>query len=232
MQKTIFILVLIMCIALFDSFAQKKSMILVYDFNSYGGYKSQLKLYVDERYAKFVFHTEDVTLKEEYYHYFEHFENFYNLKNGGVIEYRKLRDSTKIQASWKNSIKWKITEETKVINGYKTQKATAESYNTDGRGDWDYGDAIAWFTQDIPLPIGPERYYGLPGLIVKLEFAKRPNKVFILNTLEYKPFVLSAPNFNAVVVAPEEIVRPSLLKDKLKDKKWRAGARELLLNDN
>lgn len=229
-------LVLIMCIALFDSFAQKKSMILVYDFNSYGGYKSQLKLYVDERYAKFVFHTEDVTLKgendEEYYHYFEHFENFYNLKNGGVIEYRKLRDSTKIQASWKNSIKWKITEETKVINGYKTQKATAESYNTDGRGDWDYGDAIAWFTQDIPLPIGPERYYGLPGLIVKLEFAKRPNKVFILNTLEYKPFVLSAPNFNAVVVAPEEIVRPSLLKDKLKDKKWRAGARELLLNDN
>jgi GLPGLI family protein len=82
------------------------------------------------------------------------------------------------------------------------------------------------------LPIGPERYNGLPGLIVKLEFAKRSSKSFILNTIEYKPFVLSVPNINAVVVSPEEIVRPGLLKDKLKNKKWRAGARELLLNDN
>lgn len=74
--------------------------------------------------------------------------------------------------------------------------------------------------------------YGLPGLMVKLEFTKRQSKVFILNTIEHKPFVLSAPNFNAVVVAPEEIVRPSLLKDKLKDRRWRAGVCELLNNDN
>ncbi len=55
---------------------------------------------------------------------------------------------------------WKISPEKATIGEYKTQKATAEFA---GR-TW-----TAWFSQDIPFPDGPYKFYGLPGLIVKLE---------------------------------------------------------------
>ena len=78
-----------------------------------------------------------------------------------------------------NPYQWKITEETKKIGGYSCTKAT-----TSFRGrDW-----IAWFAPEIPLPYGPWKLYGLPGLImeaqdgtgtftmqaVKVEFTKDP----------------------------------------------------------
>jgi GLPGLI family protein len=55
---------------------------------------------------------------------------------------------------------WKILADKQKIGEYNTQKATA---NYGGR-EW-----IAWFTTDIPFQDGPYKFYGLPGLIVKLE---------------------------------------------------------------
>lgn len=55
---------------------------------------------------------------------------------------------------------WKILPEKQKIGEYNAQKATT-SY---GGREW-----IAWFTTDIPFQDGPYKFYGLPGLIVKLE---------------------------------------------------------------
>ncbi|WP_029293576.1 GLPGLI family protein [Chryseobacterium hispalense] len=55
---------------------------------------------------------------------------------------------------------WKILPEKQKIGEYNAQKATT-SY---GGRDW-----IAWFTTDIPFQDGPYKFYGLPGLIVKIE---------------------------------------------------------------
>lgn len=60
-------------------------------------------------------------------------------------------------------IPWKISKETMLINGYKTQKATV---NFGGRS-W-----TAWFAPDIKISDGPYKFYGLPGLILKLEDEK------------------------------------------------------------
>lgn len=59
-------------------------------------------------------------------------------------------------------INWKITNEKGVstFEKYKIQKATATLW---GR-TW-----TAWFTPDIPIQDGPYKFYGLPGLIVKVE---------------------------------------------------------------
>jgi GLPGLI family protein len=54
---------------------------------------------------------------------------------------------------------WKIWNETNEIAGYKCQKATCTF-----RGR----DYIAWFTREIPIPEGPCKFNGLPGLIVKI----------------------------------------------------------------
>lgn len=57
------------------------------------------------------------------------------------------------------SVKWQLSGETKVINGFSAQKAIA---NLGGR-TW-----IAWFTNEIPISDGPYKFRGLPGLIICL----------------------------------------------------------------
>ncbi|MGN7707379.1 GLPGLI family protein [Chryseobacterium sp. 22543] len=55
---------------------------------------------------------------------------------------------------------WKILPEKQKIGEYNTQKATT---NFGGRS-W-----TAWFSTDIPFQDGPYKFYGLPGLIIKIE---------------------------------------------------------------
>jgi len=55
---------------------------------------------------------------------------------------------------------WKILPEKQKIGEYNAQKATT----TYGGREW-----TAWFSTDIPFQDGPYKFYGLPGLIVKLE---------------------------------------------------------------
>lgn len=57
-------------------------------------------------------------------------------------------------------ISWKIADEKQKIGAYTTQKATTDF----GGRKW-----IAWFTTEIPFQDGPYKFYGLPGLIVKIE---------------------------------------------------------------
>lgn len=54
---------------------------------------------------------------------------------------------------------WKITSEKIKIGNYICTKATLDIGNK---------TIVAWFTPEIPISDGPFKYYGLPGLIMKL----------------------------------------------------------------
>jgi GLPGLI family protein len=69
---------------------------------------------------------------------------------------------------------WKITGEKQTILSYKCQKATVSF-----RGR----DYVAWFATDIPIPNGPWKFGGLPGLILNLHDIKN-NFIFECNGLE------------------------------------------------
>ncbi|QEC67864.1 GLPGLI family protein [Panacibacter ginsenosidivorans] len=56
---------------------------------------------------------------------------------------------------------WKLSDETKVILGHTCKKATVKT----SMGS----DVTAWYTDDIPLPIGPENFNGLPGAILMMD---------------------------------------------------------------
>jgi GLPGLI family protein len=56
--------------------------------------------------------------------------------------------------------KWEILDDVATISGLQCRKAKSKSGNT---------TVTAWFCIDIPFRDGPLFYYGLPGLIVKLE---------------------------------------------------------------
>ena len=59
------------------------------------------------------------------------------------------------------SIQWKFSpKESTSILGYECNKATA---------DFAGRKYTAWFTSELPLPFGPYKFGGLPGLILKIE---------------------------------------------------------------
>ena len=57
---------------------------------------------------------------------------------------------------------WRISDQIKEIAGHLCSKATT----TDPLKNQ---SITAWFAQDIHVPAGPERFYGLPGLILELD---------------------------------------------------------------
>ncbi len=70
----------------------------------------------------------------------------------------------KVSYDEKLKFDWKIENEKAKIGEYNAQKATT----TYGGRNW-----TAWFSTDLPFQDGPYKFYGLPGLIVKLEDSEK-----------------------------------------------------------
>ena len=62
-----------------------------------------------------------------------------------------------------DQMSWKILDSTKNYKNYKVQKA--HTY-------WGGRSWTAWFSSDIPIPEGPYKFRGLPGLIIQLSDTK------------------------------------------------------------
>lgn len=73
-----------------------------------------------------------------------------------------INGMTPIEIMFKEDVKivWKVLTENEKVGAYNAQKATTDF----GGRKW-----VAWFSKDIPINDGPYKFYGLPGLIVKIE---------------------------------------------------------------
>jgi GLPGLI family protein len=81
---------------------------------------------------------------------------------------------------------WEITEETKIIEGFKCKKAIS---------NWHNFESTAWFTEDISISIGPEKYDGLPGLILYVYTQYYEWKAVKINQIDNNSKI-DAPIFN------------------------------------
>jgi GLPGLI family protein len=72
-------------------------------------------------------------------------------------------------------IKWEIKEEMMSIGKFKCKKAI---------GDFRGRTYIVWFTEEIPLPYGPFKLNGLPGLILEAEDTEKMFSVK-MKSIEY-----------------------------------------------
>lgn len=61
----------------------------------------------------------------------------------------------------KQQKEWILEDETKIIDGYLCKLAVIEKLNN--------SKLKAWYTTEIPINHGPRDYFGLPGMIVKIE---------------------------------------------------------------
>ena len=64
--------------------------------------------------------------------------------------------------------KWVLTKESKVINGEICYKASTTKV-VDTRKGKITREIVAWYNPKINIPVGPDGYFGLPGLIVQVE---------------------------------------------------------------
>lgn len=92
-----------------------------------------------------------------------------DLVNNVVYNDTTLEDKNVIVKHNIPELKWNISDETKIINGYKAIKATAEYKFEKENGKQIYREAIAWFSEEIPLQVAPKQFYGLPGLVISLQ---------------------------------------------------------------
>lgn len=131
---------------------------------------------------------------------------------------------------------WALSEEIDTIAGYECHKATA-AYG--GRG-W-----TAWYTTEVPVPFGPWKLTGLPGLVVKATSDDGVHS-FILTTLRQGSSVIptSVPR-TAIKTSRDKFVK---MKNEFEKDPWnnilpesitnitvldtQGGKPQILINDN
>ncbi|MFN4145653.1 MAG: GLPGLI family protein [Runella sp.] len=84
-----------------------------------------------------------------------------NFAQEKLIEHHEMLGRTYLLEDSLMSYNWRILNEIKDVAGYVCMKAET----TDPAKNY---KLTAWFAQDIPVGIGPERYWGLPGAILEL----------------------------------------------------------------
>jgi GLPGLI family protein len=87
---------------------------------------------------------------------------FRDFDKGKKTELEEFAGKTYIIEDTLATPKWKVMNKIKEINGYMCMMAVSE--------DTIKGQKIAaWFANDLAYNAGPERYYGLPGLILEVD---------------------------------------------------------------
>jgi GLPGLI family protein len=81
-----------------------------------------------------------------------------DLSTNTQISQKKVFEETFLVKDSTRKVKWKITDETRVIAGYNCRRANAIIL--------DSIYVVAFYTTDIPISGGPENFSGLPGIIL------------------------------------------------------------------
>lgn len=119
-----------------------------------------------------------------------------NFETGKRTEKREFMDKTFIVDDSVGKMKWKMTGETKTILGHNCMKATTEKITTQTRMNVDNGVVerkeiqdtavvVAWFANDMPVPVGPAEYQGqLPGAILEMDISNGRQKYIVTSISE------------------------------------------------
>lgn len=103
-------------------------------------------------------------------------QTYRSTETNTFVEQQDFMGKTFLIKGEPKKIVWKMTGEMKIIMSYPCLKAT-------------YTDSTetleAWFTTEIPVFIGPEKYGQLPGMILELS-SKKDKKTLIATSIEFK----------------------------------------------
>ncbi|CAI8908228.1 GLPGLI family protein [Chryseobacterium sp. IT-36CA2] len=120
--------------------------------------------------------------------------------NPSYQNYEYIGDVNFYKINEKAEQNWQISDSTKTFRGYQVQKAVTQF----GGRNW-----VAWFSKDIPIPYGPYKFNGLPGLIMEL-YDNKKNYYFKViksekNPEDYKRISLESYMSRAIPVTQKEL---------------------------
>lgn len=107
---------------------------------------------------------------------------------------------------------WKISREKENIAGFDTYKATGVVNDSVA--------VTAWYTPKINIKDGPDRIWGLPGLILKAEFTMNNSDVIISAvkvTVREKEIKIKKPSKGKIMTEQEFMDEMKALQEKYKD---------------
>jgi len=142
-----------------------------------------------------------IRMAGEYRRYFNSDEIYKNLKNNEIITTTSLFDTSYLIKDTLPVFHWKITGETKKIGRYTAIKAVGtekiwkkkvrmpdlsgkKNIKPAVKSKMVNSEVTAWFTPEIPISNGPEKYGGLPGLILELHI---PGKIYMAKKISINP---------------------------------------------
>ncbi|MEP5338177.1 MAG: GLPGLI family protein [Algibacter sp.] len=93
---------------------------------------------------------------------------YFNKENDTLLREADNYPTYTLIGSNSSSTKWKLVNESKLINGYTCYKAIRYKTNKNNNGLFKF-KIEAWYTPQIPVPFGPVEFNNLPGLILELK---------------------------------------------------------------
>jgi GLPGLI family protein len=110
-----------------------------------------------------------------------------NFENNTLLEAYEIVSKTYIVEDTLIAMEWKIQNDLKEVAGHICMKAFTEDTLKQQK-------IVAWFAQDIPLNAGPERFHGLPGMILEIDINDGALNI-VANRIDYKKLTteLTAP---------------------------------------
>lgn len=118
-----------------------------------------------------------------------------NFEKQTLTELQEFAGKTYIIQDSLKAPKWKVLNQLKDIAGHICMKAETEDLVKNQK-------IIAWFADDIPVSVGPERMYGLPGIILELDYNDGVS-------------VITATKVEMKKVDPKELVLPKMKGKKI-----------------
>lgn len=84
-----------------------------------------------------------------------------NFSNGKLLEQTSLSDKKYIITDTVKQLPWKLADETRTILNHVCRKAVLVPPTGP--------TVVAWYAEDIPATIGPDKFSGLPGAILQAD---------------------------------------------------------------
>ncbi|KUY29809.1 GLPGLI family protein [Elizabethkingia ursingii] len=146
-------------------------------------------------------------------------ENFLYTHNHSINPILKVND--------KRQFTWQVSKEKKEILSYPVQKATTKF----GKREW-----TAWFSSVIPFSDGPYKFFGLPGLILKITDKTNSHSYELVAIEQIAPSsfkMLKDPSYTRVINISLEEYKKELIenrKDPMRHIRQKVFRKEVFFN--
>ena len=127
------------------------------------GYGVKMKLYFDEKQSLYTYFSDQGQSEDGQWSWRQDDYLIHrNFDANKLIEHHEMLGKTYLMEDSLVTYNWRVQNQIKDVAGYICMKA--ETFDPVKNQK-----ITAWFAQDIPVAAGPERYFGLPGLILELD---------------------------------------------------------------